>query len=761
MEYVYFGIIVFIFCLAIFDLMVGVSNDAVNFMNSAIGAKTASFKKVITIAAIGVFCGSAMSNGMMDVARHGIFQPQFFYFKEIMCILLAVMVTDVVLLDMFNSMGMPTSTTVSLVFELLGGTVALAMIKNISSDGLLTFAQMINTDKVLTVVLGIFLSIAIAFFFGALIQYITRIIFTFNYKRNLKWFAGIFGGIAVTAIVYFMLIKGVKDSSFMTGENKLWVKENTSLIILCCLGASTVLMQILHWCKVNVFKVIVLLGTFSLAMAFAGNDLVNFIGVPLAGLSTYQDYMATGQSVGMDSFLMDSLTGPAKTPMVFLIGAGAVMVFALVTSKKAKNVINTSLNLSKQDEGDEMFGTSGVARRLVLVSTSFSTWLLRNTPKKIKSWIDGRFNKDEMILENGAAFDQLRASVNLVVAALLVALGTSLKLPLSTTFVTFMVAMGTSLADRAWNREGAVFRVTGVVSVIGGWFITAGAAFIICFLVALAMHYGGIIAMAVLSILAIVIIIRSNIRYSRKLREEKKDTIFTEILTSQDKSRVWNLLKRHVTTNVVSELDYVSDFYSQFISCFINQNRRCLRRLFTSLRDEKELYKVKRRKELIGLKRTDPLVSIQAGTWFHLTSNNTSQLLYSLRRVIEPCKEHLDNNFNPLPKECAQELQPISVQLIDLINKTSDIIRGEQNLDNGSKAGQMAIQISELIKEISSFKKEVTIVMENNIVRFRYETGSSNLNVYILYQTILQETQQMADTLKHLVRAVTRLEGVE
>ncbi len=745
MDYLYLGIIVFIFCLAVFDLIVGVSNDAVNFMNSAIGAKSASFKTIIIIAAVGVFFGATLSNGMMEIARHGIFQPEHFYFSELMCILLAVMVTDVVLLDVFNSMGMPTSTTVSLVFELLGGTVALAMIKNITTDGVLQFSQMINTDKAFTVVLGIFLSIAIAFFFGTLIQYISRLIFTFNYKRNLKWFAGLFGGIAVTSIIYFMLIKGMKDSSFMTEDNLLWIKENTHYLVLICFVFFSIVMQILHWLKFNIFKIVVLLGTFSLAMAFAGNDLVNFIGVPLAGLSAYNDFIANGQAVGANSFLMGSLNSPAKTPVIFLVAAGAVMVLSLITSKKAKNVINTSLNLSKQDDGDELFGTSAIARRIVYRTTSLSSWIVNHTPKNVKSWIDSRFNKDEAILESGASFDQLRASVNLVVAALLIALGTSLKLPLSTTFVTFMVAMGSSLSDRAWNRESAVFRVTGVISVIGGWFITAGAAFIICFIVALVMYYGGFIAMVALSLIAIGIIVSSNLKYNKKEKEEAKDKIFTAILTSSNKDEIWQLFKKHVSDTTLSELKYTSDFYSRFVDCFVNENRKCLRKLFSSLKDEKELYKVIRRKELIGLQKTDPLISIQAGTWFHITSNNTSQMLYCLRRMVEPCKEHLDNNFNPLPKECAEELLPLSDKMIDLIDKSLKIIEGGCQNDECT---------STLIKEISSFKKEVQIVLENNIMRFRYERGSTNLNVYILYQTILQETLQLADTLKHLSRGM-------
>ena len=464
MESIYLGIVIFLFLLAIFDLTVGVSNDAVNFLNSAIGAKAASFKTIILIAAVGIFCGATMSNGMMEIARHGIFRPEAFHFNELMCIFLA------------------TSTTVSMVFELLGGTFALAMLKIAAGPESLTFAELLNTEKALTVILGIFLSVAIAFFFGTLVQYLSRIIFTFNYTTKLKWTIGLFGGIAVTAIIYFMLIKGIKDASFMTDAHKLWVKDNTLTIVGGCFVFFTVLMQILHWCKVNVFKVIVLLGTFALAMAFAGNDLVNFVGVPLAGFSSYTDFMANGNGVAND-YLMGALNEPAKTPFIFLFLSGVIMVISLITSKKAQNVIKTSVDLSRQDDGNEMFGSSAIARSLVRSMTTLGNNISKIIPEKVKVWLDSRFNKDEAILANGAAFDLVRASVNLVLAGLLIALGTSLKLPLSTTYVAFMVAMGSSLADRAWGRESAVFRVTGVLSVIGGWFITAGAAFIICFYV--------------------------------------------------------------------------------------------------------------------------------------------------------------------------------------------------------------------------------------------------------------------------------------
>ena len=447
MESIYLGIVIFLFLLAIFDLTVGVSNDAVNFLNSAIGAKAASFKTIILIAAVGIFCGATMSNGMMEIARHGIFRPEAFHFNELMCIFLAVMVTDVVLLDIFNTLGMPTSTTVSMVFELLGGTFALAMLKIAAGPESLTFAELLNTEKALTVILGIFLSVAIAFFFGTLVQYLSRIIFTFNYTTKLKWTIGLFGGIAVTAIIYFMLIKGIKDASFMTDAHKLWVKDNTLTIVGGCFVFFTVLMQILHWCKVNVFKVIVLLGTFALAMAFAGNDLVNFVGVPLAGFSSYTDFMANGNGVAND-YLMGALNEPAKTPFIFLFLSGVIMVISLITSKKAQNVIKTSVDLSRQDDGNEMFGSSAIARSLVRSMTTLGNNISKIIPEKVKVWLDSRFNKDEAILANGAAFDLVRASVNLVLAGLLIALGTSLKLPLSTTYVAFMVAMGRSLGGR-------------------------------------------------------------------------------------------------------------------------------------------------------------------------------------------------------------------------------------------------------------------------------------------------------------------------
>ena len=746
MESIYLGIVIFLFLLAIFDLTVGVSNDAVNFLNSAIGAKAASFKTIILIAAVGIFCGATMSNGMMEIARHGIFRPEAFHFNELMCIFLAVMVTDVVLLDIFNTLGMPTSTTVSMVFELLGGTFALAMLKIAAGPESLTFAELLNTEKALTVILGIFLSVAIAFFFGTLVQYLSRIIFTFNYPTKLKWTIGLFGGIAVTAIIYFMLIKGIKDASFMTDAHKLWVKDNTLTIVGGCFVFFTVLMQILHWCKVNVFKVIVLLGTFALAMAFAGNDLVNFVGVPLAGFSSYTDFMANGNGVAND-YLMGALNEPAKTPFIFLFLSGVIMVISLITSKKAQNVIKTSVDLSRKDDGNEMFGSSAIARSLVRSMTTLGNNISKIIPEKVKVWLDSRFNKDEAILANGAAFDLVRASVNLVLAGLLIALGTSLKLPLSTTYVAFMVAMGSSLADRAWGRESAVFRVTGVLSVIGGWFITAGAAFIICFFVTMIMYFGGMTAMVIMIGVAAFILIRSNNKYRKKMKSEKQDDVFQQMLSSKDKAVVWNLLRQHVRENLVKVLDFAANTYGQMTDGFIREDLKSLRKAVSSTNDEKDILKKIRRKETLGMRRIDRNVAIEKNTWFHLGSNSSEQMMYCLKRMCEPCKEHVDNNFNPLPAECAEEFVPIRDMLKSLLERTKDII----DKGNYEEADLVLAEGEELKTCLSRLHKM-------RIERMQEENSSVKLS--LVYLNLLQESQELVSIMRHMLRASRKFQHV-
>lgn len=737
----FLGIIVFLFLLAIFDLVVGVSNDAVNFLNSAIGAKAASFKLIIAIAAAGIFCGATMSNGMMEIARHGIFRPENFYFQELMCIFLAVMVTDVVLLDIFNTLGMPTSTTVSMVFELLGATFVIALIKIAGDEtGLLGFADLLNTEKALSVILGIFLSVAVAFFFGTLVQYISRLLFTFNYTQKLKYTIALFGGVAVTAIIYFMLIKGVKDSSFMTADNKQWVHDNTWMLVGICFVFFTALMQILHWCKVNVFKVVVLLGTFALAMAFAGNDLVNFVGVPLAGLSAYTDFMANGNGDPTD-YLMGSLNEPAQTSFAFLLAAGIVMVVALITSKKAQNVVKTSVDLSRQDEGDEMFGSSAVARSIVRSTMNASSAIAEVIPVGVKRWVDRRFCKDVMIMENGAAFDLVRASVNLVLAGLLIALGTSLKLPLSTTYVAFMVAMGTSLADRAWSRDSAVFRITGVLSVIGGWFITAGAAFTICFVVALIMYYGGGIAMLTMIALAIFLLVRSNISYNKKLKKSTtKDDLFARLIASKDKEERWTLLRQHVNNTLVQSMDFTIDAYHKVTNGFIDEDLKSLRKAVSKTNDQKELLKKLRRKEILGLRRIDNNLAIEKNTWFHLGSNSCEQMLYCLKRICEPCKEHVDNNFNPLSGRAVEEFIPIRDELTTLMTAARDV------LANGDYE-----KADTILKEGDRLKEKLSMLRKQQMNRIQEK--DTNIKTSLVYLNILQESQELVSTWRHLLRA--------
>ena len=741
MEIMFLGIVVFLFLLAIFDLVVGVSNDAVNFLNSAIGSKAASFKTVITVAAIGVFFGAALSNGMMEIARHGIFQPEQFYFQELMCIFLAVMVTDVILLDIFNTLGMPTSTTVSLVFELLGGTFVLAIVKIAADEtGLLGFGDLLNTEKALSVIIGIFLSVAIAFFFGTIVQYISRLIFTFKYTGRLKYTIGIFGGIAATAIIYFMLIKGLKDSSFMTTENKQWVQDNTLTLTTYCFIGFTILMQILHWCKVNVFKVIVLMGTFALATAFAGNDLVNFIGVPLAGLSAFQDFAANGRGEPME-YLMSSLNGPAKTPFFYLFIAGAIMVIALITSKKAKNVIKTSVDLSRQDEGDEMFGSSGVARSIVRSTMNVGQNIAKLIPESAKTWADKRFCKDVMIMENGAAFDLVRASVNLVLAGLLIALGTSLKLPLSTTYVTFMVAMGSSLADRAWGRETAVYRITGVLSVIGGWFITAGAAFTIGAIVTLIMYYGGFIAMLAMIGLTIFLLIRSERMYSKKQKSDKaNDAIFKQLMSTQDMKERWELLRQHVNNTHVDMFDFIMNTYTTITDGFIKEDLKSLRKAMVLSGAEKENLKKIRRKEIIGLRRIDKFAAIEKNTWFHLGTNSCEQMIYCMKRICEPCKEHVDNNFKPLSERARNEFIPVRDEMIALMTQARDvIISGDYD------------KADIILKEGDGLKNKISTLRRHQMNRIHDE--SVNVKTALVYLNILQESQELVSSWRHLLRA--------
>lgn len=739
METIYFGFVVFLFVLAVFDLMVGVSNDAVNFLQSAIGAKVAKFKTILTIAAIGIFTGAAMSNGMMEVARNGVFHPSFFTFQDVMFIFLAVMASDIVLLDIFNTLGMPTSTTVSMVFELLGGTFALALMK-VAGDPSLHVADLMNTSKALTMIMAIFVSVAIAFVVGAFVQYISRTLFTFVYKNNsLKWKIGIFGGLAFTAIIYFMLIKGLGNVSFISDAAHEWINTHSWTICGICFVVTAVLSQVLFALKVNVFKILVLTGTFALAMAFAGNDLVNFIGVPLAGYSSFQDYSANagGDAAG---YMMDSLNGPAHTPVLFLIAAGLIMVISLATSKKAFNVVKTSVDLARQDAGDEMFGSSKMARVLVRFSTNTASALSELVPNGVKRWFAKRFDNENVVLPQGAAFDEIRATVNLVVSSLLIALGTSLTLPLSTTYVTFMVAMGSSLADKAWGRESAVFRITGVISVIGGWFITAGAAFILCFFVALAMSLGGLTMASILIALSIVLLVRSNIKYKKKQAEEKGDVVFNQMITSEDNAETFRLLTQHIRQGQSRFLDFVNVNYLNVTEGFISEDLSRLQKAESAMRKERQELKQRRRKEMLGLRRIDPGVAIEKSTWFHLGVNSCEDMLYSLRRICDPCEEHIDNSFVPLEKDRIKEFLPLRDTLLYLLKRAVVVISTENYTDS-----------DKLREQCEEFKSCLSSTRQGQIERM--QTSKENITVSYVYLNLLQETHEIASSLQHLLRA--------
>ena len=744
METIYLCIVIFLLCLAVFDLFVGVSNDAVNFLNNAIGAKVAKFRTVLIIASVGVAIGAVMSTGMMDVARHGIMKPDHYSYEEVMTIFLAVMVTDVIVLDMFNTLGMPTSTTVSLVFELLGGTFILATIKMIG-DETLTYNGLLNSDKALSVIIAIFVSVAIAFVFGTIVQWISRVVFTFNYKKHMKYSVAIFGGIAFTALSYFIFLKGVGKSAYIPEATRTWIEANTQMLLVATFVASAIAMEVLHLLRINVFKFVVLMGTFALAMAFAGNDLVNFIGVPLAGLDAFNDYTANSAGATPSTYLMTSLMESAKTPPFYLFIAGVIMIVAMATSKKAQNVIKTSVDLARQDEGDEMFGSSRAARSIVRATQESSSVLSRYIPKRLSTWIDSRFNKQDAELNDGAAFDIIRAAVNLVLASMLITIGTNYKLPLSTTYVTFMVAMGSSLADRAWSRESAVFRVTGVLSVIGGWFITAGVAFGACALVCICMFYGGILAKVLFIALVIFLLIRSNRQYKKKELEGDKEDVFRLMMRTRDPEIVWDLLSKHVSRTQSFVTRFAMQQFNNIIDGLESEKPSLLRRSNRELSNEKDELKKYRRQELLALRKVPTSIAIERNTWFHLGINSSEQFIYCLRRMLDPVKEHVDNSFNPLPKLYIDEFEPIRQRINDLMKQTDSMI-STRRFDN----------YRNILEEADVCKDELSVVRKRHIDRIQQAHDNQMLQVSLVYLNILQESQQLLSNMRHQLRAAKK-----
>lgn len=746
METIYLCIVIFLLCLAVFDLFVGVSNDAVNFLQSAVGARVAAFRTVLIIASVGVVLGAVLSSGMMDVARHGIMMPVRYSFHEVMTIFLAVMVTDVIVLDVFNTLGMPTSTTVSLVFELLGGTAMLAMLK-VMADPDLDYGMLLNSSKALQVIIAIFVSVAISFVVGMVVMWISRVVFTFNYGKHSRYSIAIFGGIAFTALSYFIFLKGVGKSPYLSDGVRDYIDTNTNMLLVLTFIVSTIVMEVLHLMKVNIFRFTVLMGTFALAMAFAGNDLVNFIGVPLAGLDSYQDYVANGHGVGIDGFMMSSLMESAKTPPFYLMAAGIIMIVAMATSKKAQNVIKTSVDLARQDEGDEMFGSSRAARAIVRFCQSMIEMVVAIFPVGLRKWINRRFNANDVELKDDkAAFDVVRAAVNLVIASMLITFGTNHRLPLSTTYVTFMVAMGTSLADRAWSRESAVFRITGVLSVIGGWFLTAGVAFLACALVCLCMWYGGIAVQAAFIVLVIFLLIRSNRQYKRKQETTKKDDDnFRLMMRTRDPELVWEMLRNHVRNTQSKVCRLALEQYNAVLDGFNTQNVKMLRGSDKTLRRELDVLKKYRRQELLGLKRSPMDIAIERNTWFHVGINSDQQYIYTLRRMMLPVKEHVDNNFTPVPAAYISEYEPVRRRVNDLMKMTCEAI--ETNRYE---------QYRGVLAEADVCKDDLSVIRKTHINRMQKSGTSKMMQVDMVYLNLLQETQQLLSVMRHQLRSAKK-----
>ena len=729
MENVYLIMVIVLFILAISDLIVGVSNDAVNFLNSAIGSKAAPFKVIMTIAALGILIGATFSGGMMEVARKGIFHPEHFYFSEIMIIFLAVMITDVILLDTFNTFGLPTSTTVSIVFELLGAAVGISIIKvsNLPEGSDLSMGELINSGNALLIIAGILLSVVVAFSAGAIIQYITRLIFSFDYKKNLKRFGAIWGGIAISAITYFILIKGAKGASFMDPETKILIKDNTWLILGISFFSWTILLQVLSWLvNLNILKMIVLVGTFALAMAFAGNDLVNFIGVPLAGYESFKHFLANPEA-DPNLLSMAVLAGKVKTPTMFLLIAGLIMVVTLWFSKKSRNVVKTTLDLSRQDEGTERFGSSFVSRSLVRSSINFGRIVNFIVPNQIKNFAKKQFDqsvlKKEQSTKDAPSFDLIRASVTLVVASILIALGTSLKLPLSTTYVTFMVAMGTSLSDKAWGRESAVYRITGVLSVIGGWFFTAFSAFTLAFLMALLFYWGGIYAIGGLVVLALIIVIHS---YTIHKKREK-----TNIETSEDigdEVNEENILFKCSNT-VIKTLKTVNNILINTISGLSREDLKLLR---NSSKDIKTLNKkVKYMKDTINKTIIDLREdSIETGHYYVQVLDYLREIAHDITYITLPVFEHIDNNHKGIIPSQLDELNNI----ISEISKFFIIIERTIAENNYSDVDRNIELQHKVLNTLDVYRK-------NQIKRIkREEVGTKNS---MLYFNIITEIKNL------------------
>ena len=736
MDNMYLILVIVLFALAFSDLIVGVSNDAINFLNSAIGSKVAPRYVIMILASLGILVGATFSSGMMEVARKGIFFPEQFYFSEIMIIFLAVMIADVILLDLFNTFGLPTSTTVSIVFELLGAAVAVSLIKIYGTGGHLS--DYINSATALLIIAGILLSIVLAFTVGTIAQYLTRLLFTFNYNKKIKYYGAIWGSISITAIIFFILIKGAKGSSFVSPELLVQIKANTMYILMVSFLIWTIVLQLIIWfTRINILKIIVLVGTFALAMAFAGNDLVNFIGVPLAGFSSYQAFVAE-PGADPSQFLMTALTGKVHTETYLLLLAGIVMAVTLWFSKKARTVADTEINLSRQADGDERFGASAFSKNLVRGSISIFKTVDLIVPNFVKTFITKRFvaveESKEENTEDKPSFDLIRASVNLTVASILISFATSLKLPLSTTYVTFMVAMGTSFGDGAWGRESAVYRISGVTSVIGGWFLTAFAAFVAAFSFAYIISYGGTIAITALIILAILFIIKTHTLH-RKRETEKENEIDLDdnrILRHSD-------VVEKSSRNIIRTLEIISKAYKDTITGLANEDRKALKITKEEVEDlNKKVKKLKNKiHRTINNLREE---SIETGHYYVQVLDYLREMAHSATFMLHNVYEHIDNNHNGLSEEQIKEFDNVSLGVEGLLSGVLTIIK-EKNFD---EIANVIINQQELLSYIGDL---------NRTQLKRIKKGEAGTKNGLLYLGVLSETKNLLLQTINLLKA--------
>lgn len=738
MEQIYIIMLIALAILAITDLMVGVSNDAVNFLNSAIGSKAVSFKTIMIVASLGVAVGALYSNGMMEIARNGIFTPSMFSFNDVIIIFLAVMITDVLLLDVFNTLGLPTSTTVSVIFSLLGASVALAIYKVfISGDSFISLKNYINGEEATRIVYSILLSVVLSFILGSLVQYLSRLIFTFHIEKRYKYIAALFGGIAMTAITFFILVKGLKSITFVPSEIKDFIKENPLTIIGYSLILWTVVCQLLiSVFKYSVFKFIIIVGTFGLALAFAGNDLVNFIGVPIAAYQAYELWSAPGQDLAATEFMMSGF-GKGKNlpaPFIFLALAGLVMVYTLWTSKKARTVIETEQNLSRQGEGNEKYNANNLSRNIVRGFMYLGNIISFVLPASLQKKLDAQFVQPEYTgkREEQPMFDMVRASVNLIVASILISVGTTWKLPLSTTYVTFMVAMGSSFADRAWDRESAVYRVAGVFHVIGGWFVTALAAFLSSAIIAYVLFIGEVFAFFAFMIIVAIFFYRSNQIHKKKVKEEeeikklrKEDIVTLKEMITESSSQISKVLRKtsSLYTSVIDNLG-LQDLAK------LKENKKSLKKL------EKEIDELKSN-VFYFIKNLDES-SVEASKFYILILGYLQDMVQSIEFITTSSHSHVNNNHKKLKFNQIRDLKTVDAQLHELFGR----LEASFNSEDFSK-------LDEILKDKKAFLDTVSELITKQISRIRTtETSPKNSKLYF---ALLLETNDLIKSIMNLL----------